>query len=131
MKQRQCTGTTKAGNPCQSFAMKDSNLCMAHDPDRREDQLKASRAGGLAKANAVRSAKEWAQLSRHLTLQDLPGVLIGAGLASMSGEIEPARVQALSTSVRTAVQIAEAAILEDRIREIEELLGVDKHKHRH
>lgn len=126
MKQRRCTATTKSGNPCRSFALAGGPYCIAHDPDKREEQLQASRAGGLAKANAARSAKEWAQLSRHITIADLPGVLVGAGLAAMNGEVEPARVTALATAIRTAVHVAEVGVLEARLKELESLFGIGK-----
>ena len=47
--QRQCKGTTKAGAPCQSFAVTGSDFCIMHSPERAAAMAVARRAGGLAR----------------------------------------------------------------------------------
>lgn len=82
----------------------------------------ARRAGGRAKSNYVRTAKQWAALSRNVTLSDVPAILIGAGLAALNGEVEPQRVTALANAMKAAASLAEIGILEERIRQLESLL---------
>lgn len=120
---RLCAANTKAGAPCRAFALTDSEYCISHSPEHREQHLAAARAGGVAKATSIRTAKEWMAISRHLDYADLPTVLIGAGLACLNGQIEPSRVTALATALRAAAAISETAILEKRIRDLEQLIG--------
>lgn len=120
---RTCHALTLAGAPCRSFALPDSDYCISHSPEHKEQHRAASRAGGVAKSKTVRSAKEWAAMSRHLDIEDLPGVLVGAGLACVNGQLEPSRVTALASAMKAAVDIAEIGILERRIQELEQIFG--------
>lgn len=121
---RICEGTTKAGAKCRSFALPESRLCISHDPDYQESQKKARREGGLARSADARTAKQWARLANGVTLNDVPGLLVGAGIACLNGEAEPARVQAFSSAVRAAVGVLETAALEARLRELEDMLAI-------
>lgn len=61
MAKPRCTGTTKAGQPCQASPLKDGNYCRAHDPElpasarfgSRAQATAAGKLGGRPKAPRV------------------------------------------------------------------------------
>lgn len=97
-----------------------------HDPANRERMNEARRAGGRNKSEDVRTARQWAAMSRNVTFADVPALLISAGLATLNGEIEPQRVTALANAMKAAASIAEIGILEARVRQLETLLEADR-----
>ncbi len=46
-----CRGKTSSGSDCRAKPIKGSGYCFTHDPERREEHLRASRKGGLAKSD--------------------------------------------------------------------------------
>lgn len=120
--QRRCECTTKSGKACRGFALPDSQFCVAHCPDYREQRKRDQRSGGLAKSNSARAAKRWQQLADGIEPEKIPGLLVAAGLAALEGEIEPRRVSAFAQAVRASVQVSEAVAFDARLRELESLL---------
>ena len=55
--QHQCSGTTKAGERCKSFAISGSTFCLAHDPARVTDLAAYRRKGGKSRSNDARARK--------------------------------------------------------------------------
>jgi hypothetical protein len=49
MTARKCKGETVAGRPCRRPPSSDSDYCLAHDPDRRDEHAEVSRLGGVAR----------------------------------------------------------------------------------
>ena len=49
MTARQCSGTTAAGQPCRRPPSRDSDYCLAHDPERKFEHAEVSRLGGVAR----------------------------------------------------------------------------------
>jgi hypothetical protein len=45
---KQCIATTKSGTPCRTRPQQGSEFCYFHDPNRKEERLAASAAGGKA-----------------------------------------------------------------------------------
>lgn len=97
-----------------------------HDPNQTARAAEIRKSGGLAKLNDRRTAKQWSAMAKNLQMEDLPVLLVGAGLATLNGEVEPQRVTAFASAVRAAASINEVAILERRIAELEELMKPDK-----
>lgn len=46
---RQCSGMTAAGKPCRRPPSRDSDYCLAHDPERTDEHAAISSAGGVAR----------------------------------------------------------------------------------
>jgi len=46
---RTCKGETAAGRPCRRPPSRDSDYCLAHDPDRRDEHAEVSRLGGVVR----------------------------------------------------------------------------------
>lgn len=117
-----CTGMTKAGEPCGSFAARDG-LCVSHHPELNARKLEGSRKGGEAKANARRAARQWAAMGAELKPSELPDVLRACMFAVRDGSMEPAQAQAVAALAKASVSLAHDLELEARITALEEAIN--------
>jgi hypothetical protein len=49
MSTRQCAGVKADGTLCRRPPSRDSDYCLSHDPERRDEHTEASRLGGVAR----------------------------------------------------------------------------------
>jgi hypothetical protein len=73
--QRRCSGATKAGNPCRSRAVPDSDFCVFHDEEHEVTEM--ARNGGL-KTQARRGVRERFREDAELHYDKLIGSLLDA-----------------------------------------------------
>lgn len=116
---RQCTAETKSGTRCRARALAGTEWCFTHHPDRQSDLAESRKRGGQARSNAVRATRQWRHLADNLEAEDIPGLLLAAGIAAAQGEMEAKQATALAACARAAFQISEAVLLEQRIRQLE------------
>lgn len=118
-----CQATTKQGTSCRATALPGGSLCWAHSPKVREQRLEARRRGGHEKASSARALKTWTRAGRHMPVDDLPAMLLGAASAVADGELEPAQATAISALVRTSLQVSAHLEWGRRLAEVETLLS--------
>ena len=123
MPRQRCTGTTRAGTPCGSFAVADS-LCQAHHPDRAEAHREATRRGGEARSATRRAARLWAAKGDEIAQADLPAMLRSTMIDVRLGLVEPAVAGAIATLAKTSVALAHDMELEGRLAALEEAAGI-------
>lgn len=122
MQRQPCKAMRKDGKPCRSFALPGTTRCIAHSPDRQSEMRAIRQAGGKAKSSDARAARQYVAMGNTVDAHELPALLIGVGMAAVNGDIEPGRAHALAACVRSALQVAEAAGFDSRLREMEMLL---------
>jgi hypothetical protein len=119
--QRQCSGTTKTGERCKSFALPSSAFCVSHDPARVVELAEYRRRGGKAKSNKARAMKSLP--AEPLSTAELHAFLGIAFRRTLVGKMEPSVATALSNVAKTMAELAKASDLEARMAEIERRLG--------
>ncbi len=122
MPRQRCTGTTRAGAPCRSFAVADS-LCQAHSPARAEAHREATRKGGEARSAVRRAARLWAAKGDEIAQADLPAMLRSTMIDARLGLVEPAVATAIATLAKTSVALAHDLEIEGRLAALEEATG--------
>jgi len=123
MARTHCTGTTRAGNPCRSFAVSDAGYCQAHDPARAAAHRAAMRKGGEARSAVRRAARLWASRGEQIEPKDLPAMLRAAMVDVRAGIVEPGVAQALATLAKTSVTLSHELDLVVRIEALERATG--------
>ena len=116
-----CGGITKAGRRCDRPVIAGKQHCLFHDPQSAELRRAGSRAGGKARSNAARAAR---QLPPAFTSDELLAVLSGAIRKVEAGELEPGPANAMSSLARAMTSIREVSEVERRLAELEERVGV-------
>ncbi len=117
--QRQCSGLTKSGERCKSFAMPDSERCIAHG-DRVTDLAAWRKRGGEGKANEVRARK--ALPSEPLSTVEVHAHLSTAFRRALAGKMDPPLLNALSSAGRTLAELQKSSEIEERLIDLERRL---------
>ncbi len=120
MKQRQCSGQTKAGERCKSWAMPDSEWCINHDPNRVTDLAEWRKKGGKQRSNQSRAKKQLP--AEPLSIAELHSYLGVVFRRVVTGQTEPAVGTAAATIARTMAELSRAADFEERMTAIEQRL---------
>jgi hypothetical protein len=111
-----CSAITNRGTRCRGIAVGTSGLCPAHDPAYKEQRLVGQKRGGKAKPlKEVQNVK--------IRLEKLAEDVLDEEV----GKAEAATVNAiLGTYLKALVvesQLREQATIEERIAELEEIIG--------
>lgn len=116
--QRKCKGYKKSGERCSSWALADSEFCIAHDPKRVIELAEYRKRGGAGRSNASRARKQIADL------RNMPGVqttLLQAIDDLKTGKLEPPVATAIATLARALVAVAgvtSAVTFEEQLAEM-------------
>src|SRR5687767_13347698 len=97
--QPRCSGTTKAGAPCQAPALQGTPYCVTHDPARVTDLAEWRRKGGKAKSNRARAAK--ALPAAAMTPTELQNFMIVVMKGTVAGKIDKGIANAAANLGRT------------------------------
>src|SRR5688572_15560335 len=117
MTQARCSGTTKAGAPCQATAPPGRAYCIAHDPERVTDLAEWRRKGGRASSNKARAAK--ALPAAAMTPVELQNFMIVVMKGTVAGKIDKGIANAAANLGRTIASLYGPATWEDRLAELE------------
>ena len=112
-----CKATNANGQPCAAHVHPGDDYCRWHDPARAEDRKAWQRKGGKGKSNAQRLRKLWE--SDQLTPAQLSGLLSGAMVSTMNGDLEPGVLSALAGGARALIHVQQADALEARLAALE------------
>ncbi len=101
--QRLCSGVTRAGERCKSFALADSTFCITHDPARVTDIAEYRKRGGAGRSHVNRARKSIGDLRN---LAGLQATLLQAIEDVKTGALEPPMATAIATLARALVAVA-------------------------
>ncbi len=121
---RTCQGTTKAGLPCRFTPEPGKDYCLWHDPDKTKAQWAAMK-GATAMARC--------------SLPDTGGIRLGTAAgclaaaervtkAVLAGELHERIAKAAIYGISIAARVAEVAVLERRVRLLEEQAGARRRR---
>src|SRR5829696_1630080 len=111
-----CLGTNKDGTPCKARAQRDSEYCLAHDPERVTDLTEWRRRGGRESSNRSRARKALAGDVRDLT--DVKARLMMALAKVEEGDLEPGPANAMANLARAIATVAGVADFEGQLAEL-------------
>ena len=117
MTQARCSGTTKAGAPCQAPALPGSRFCVTHDPSRVTDLAEWRRKGGKASSNTARARKRLPDGA--LSAAELNGLLGTTLKGVLVGKIEPNVGNCVASLARAIRDVAGWADLDERLAALE------------
>jgi len=116
---RTCEAPKLDGTPCRSFARTGRPFCLSHDPEFREELLKASRRGGIAshQRQCVPTGEPEIELR---TAEDIRKCISGAVDKLAKGTIDRAVANGIMYGCQIALRAIDVAELERRIAALEE-----------
>lgn len=103
---RKCKATTKAGEPCPWNALKNSDYCFSHDPDKKEERQQARVAGGKARCAAISISREEAE-NEITTVRDVIYALSECVQAIRAGKMTWSQGQSVSSLLNTLLKAIE------------------------
>lgn len=116
-----CKAKTRANKDCTAQSMQGASYCYRHNPDIPEtDKLEASIAGG--KRKAVLSNAD------PVTLRNVASIisLIESNINGVrTGELDPKVSNAVVQNLGILLRVYELAIVESRVRKLEQQAGID------
>jgi hypothetical protein len=116
---RECSGIKANGERCHAQAMRSSQFCLNHDPDRVEENRRRASRGGR-RGGRGRPSAELADIKRRLS--DLADAVLEGEVDKGVGAVVS---QILGTYVRTVsveLQVRDQLELVERMEAIEEAL---------
>jgi len=116
-----CSGITKGGQKCRARVIPGTNWCVFHSADAA--QRRAWAAQGGANSSAQARAKK-ALPCAILTSDELISWLSLVFKQTIVGRTAPGVATASAAVAKTIVEISKAALLEERLTEIERALGI-------
>jgi hypothetical protein len=119
-----CSAITKEGVPCKGRPTAGRKYCMSHDPELAQQRAEGNRRGGEARANARRTARQWAAVGEQVNPEDLPLILRACMVSVQQGELEPSQATAIANLAKASVTITNELQLEERIKALEEAAGL-------
>ena len=116
-----CISNTKAGKQCTAPQMGGSDYCYRHNPEiDREAKLQASKAGGTSKSVLKDAPK--AQLR---TIEGIVNLLETNTNAVIRGDLDPRVSNAVVQNVNALLKVYELAVVDSRVRKLEQEAGID------
>ena len=116
-----CSGTNVDGTPCSARPRPGALWCVWHDPATKGKRSEWSKRGGQARSNKARAAKT---LPTALMSNDEFAAWLTVCLKQViAGMMAPPVGTAAASIVRTIAEIQRGAQIEERMAEIETLLG--------
>ena len=120
---RKCEATTKAGKPCQAWAMDGSNFCFMHDPATVKERAAARSLGGRARHGRNVGATGDTEPVKIENMGDVVQLLNAAVNDLLHLENSIARARAIATLANSLIKALEFAELEDRVTALEMALA--------
>ena len=118
-----CQATNQQGKPCGADHYRDG-YCRWHHPDLEGERRAWSAKGGSARSNRARAAK--ALPTELMSNDELSAWLTIQFRKLITGQIEPGIATASATVAKAIAEIQRGAQVEERIAELEALLGTGK-----
>jgi len=126
-----CKATTKAGRQCKVDALKGSDFCAFHDPDKadafRNGRVKGGQTGKLATLATIKPWRGQAgdvDVLRSVTGVELVNLLCDTIDDVRTGKVDPKVGNAIGYLAGTIIKIQQFDALVDRLGAIEEALDL-------
>ena len=119
-----CPSVTREGKPCSATPRPGSAWCVWHDPATKSQRVEWAKRGGKARSNKSRAAK--ALPTALMSNDELSAWLTIQFRKLITGQIEPGVATASATVAKAIAEIQRGAQIEERIAELEALLGTGK-----
>ena len=116
-----CLGTNVDATPCSATPRPGSAWCVWHDPATKAQRAEWAKRGGKARSNKSRAAK--ALPTELMTSDEIAAWLTIQYRKLITGQIEPGIATASATVAKAIAEIQRGAQIEERIAELEALLG--------
>ena len=120
MSQPRCTGTTKRGVACRSFALPNRSTCIMHAEDLKATVHAARQRGGTAAAKIRLLEGRRLKLESAGALSKFMSDLI---VDTLAGSVDPTVARTCIYGVATLRQVLETSQLEERLSQLEAQLA--------
>jgi hypothetical protein len=116
-----CKGVREDGGACQAAPRGDSQYCLWHDPERREEAAEARKLGGQRrrKERIVAGAYDFEGLG---IVEDIRRLVEVAAVDTLGLENSVARSRTLAYLAQTARQLLETGEIEERQAAVESVI---------
>ena len=123
--ERQCIFHLSSGRQCKAAALKDSEFCWVHSPERSKERQEACRLGGLRRKreSTILSAYQFESLD---SVDGIRRIVLIAVLDALSMENSMSRTRTLAYLAQVALRMLEVGEIEERVSTLEELAKVKK-----
>lgn len=119
-----CSGINVDGTPCSATPRPGSAWCVWHDPATKSQRVEWAKRGGHARSNRARAAKSLpAELMTPPELASWLGIIFKQ---TMGKQMAPSIGNACVNIARAIADLQKDAQLEERLAELETLLGTGK-----
>ena len=116
-----CTSLNNAGNACKAQSMQGTKHCYRHNPNiPQAEKIEASFKGGISK-NVLKEAEP-------VTLRSIENIisLVESNVSAVrTGELDPKVSNAIVQNLNILLRVYELAIVDSRIRKLEQHAGID------
>ena len=119
-----CPSVTREGKPCSATPRPGSAYCAWHDPELSKRRSEWSAKGGANRSNKARAAK--ALPTELMSTDEIAAWLTIQYRKLITGQIEPGIATASATVSKAIAEIQRGAQIEERLAELEALLGTGK-----
>ena len=119
-----CSGTNLDGTPCSARPRPGALWCVWHDPETKAQRAEWSKRGGSARSNKVRAAK--ALPTELMSTDEIAAWLTIQYRKLIVGQLTPGVATASATVAKAIAEIQRGAQIEERMAELEALLGTGK-----
>jgi hypothetical protein len=116
----QCKATKRGGKRCEAYAVKGSDFCLTHAPDRARERAERNRRGGLARVIAKASAG--APAPKIGEIGDVLGLVNSVIGDVWLQENTAPRARALLAAAAQAIECLQIGQLEERVKALEDVL---------
>ena len=123
-----CPSVTREGKPCSATPRPGSAYCAWHDPDLSKRRSEWSAKGGSARSNKQRAAK--ALPTELMSTDEIAAWLTIQYRKLIAGQLEAGIATASATVAKAIIEISKAALVEERLAEVEQVLGIDSSNRR-
>ena len=122
---RQCIFHLSSGRQCKAAALKDSEFCWVHSPERSKERQEACRLGGLRRKreSTISSAYQFESLD---SVEGIRRIVLIAVLDALSMENSTSRARILAYLAQVALHTLEVGDIETRIETLEEMAKIKK-----
>src|SRR5271157_111594 len=123
--ERTCIFRLSSGRQCKAAALKDSEFCWVHSPERAKEVQEARRLGGLRRKREVTISSAY-QFESLDTVDGIRRIVLIALLDALSMENSMSRVRTLAYLSQVALHMLEVGDIEERVAALEEMAKIKK-----
>src|SRR5271157_2517367 len=123
--ERQCIFHLSSGRQCKAAALKDSEFCWVHSPERAKEVQEARRLGGLRRKreSTISGAYQFESLN---SVEGIRRIVLIAVLDALSMENSMSRARTLAYLAQVALHMLEVGDIEARVEALEEMAKIKK-----